>query len=226
MDKQIFTLIARIDEKVKLWKDMAQVKGEILCKGKGNSVCKVRIVSYNSKTHSLECHFESQEKLKDKEEYLGHFFIGGEKYYFQSSAHIYLGKMMISLPAELYHLQRRQNYRVPIPDGYPAHFNIIKVNENSLKITGALADLSSQGCKVIYRMESPLMKMGDAVVGLLSIEKRPALELNGFVRHIKYDEGNKFIQTFGIEFTPLAPAVENKLFAITMEIHKQLFRRF
>lgn len=226
MDKQIFTLITRSDEKIKLWIDLAQIKGEILCKGKGHTVCKARIISYNSKTQSLECYFESQEKLTDKEEYLGHFFIGGEKYYFQSSAHIYLGKIMISLPKELYHLQRRQNYRVPIPDGYPAHFNIIQVNATPQKIIGALADLSSQGCKVVYRMESPLMKIGDAVMGLLSIEKRPSLELNGIVRHIKYEDGNKITQTFGIEFTPLAPTIENKMFAITMEIHKQLFRRF
>lgn len=226
MDKQIFKLITRTDEKIKLWMDLAQIKGEVLCKGKGNSVCKVRIVSYNSKTHSLECHFETRIKLTEKEEYLGHFFIGGEKYYFQSSAHIYLGKMMISLPEELYHLQRRQNYRVPIPDGYPASFNIIKVNNSPQKITGALGDLSSQGCKVVYRMETPMIKVGDSVAGLLSIDKRSSFELTGVVRHIKYEEGNKLIQTFGIEFTPLSPTLENKLFAITMEIHKQLFRRF
>lgn len=225
MDNKIFTLIGRQDEKIKLWQDLAQAKGEILCKGKKDSICKLRIAFYNTKTQSLECEFKSTTQLKHQEEYMGYFFLGGEKYYFQALAHVHDGKVVVSLPKEIYHLQRRQNYRVRIPEQYPAFFHIIMVNNTPQKIAGALADLSSQGCRVVYRMECPLMKIGDAVTGLLVVEKRPPIEMQGFVRHIKLEEGNQITQTFGIEFTPLTPVVQNKLFAITLEIHKQLFRR-
>lgn len=225
MDKDIFTLIGREEEKIKLWQDLAQAKAELLCKGQEDAVCKLRVSLYNPRSLSLECVFESTTTLKPQEEYLGHFFIGGEKYYFQAVAQVHQGKVIVPLPQELYHLQRRQNYRVRIPDGYTAYYNIVQVNGGNQKIIGQLADLSSQGCRVIYRMDAPLMKVGDQVTGHLVIGKRAPMEIQGIVRHIKVDEGNKVIQTFGIEFTPLPPIMENKLFALTMEIHKEIFRR-
>lgn len=225
MDKDIFTLIGRDEEKIRLWQDLAQAKGELLCKGQEDAICKLRVTAYNSKSQSLECVFESSTTLKPQEEYLGHFFLGGEKYYFQTKAQFHQDRVAVPLPKELYHLQRRQNYRVRIPDSYHAFYNIILVNGVAQKITGQLADLSSQGCRVVYRMDNPLMKIGDQVTGHLIIAKRPPIEIQGIVRHIKVDEGNKVIQTFGIEFTPLPPIVENKLFAITMEIHKDVFKR-
>ncbi|KHD89769.1 MAG: hemolysin [Bdellovibrio sp. ArHS] len=225
MDKDIFTLVGREEEKLKLWKDLAQAKGELLCKGQEDSICKLRVIFFNTKTNCLECTVESTTKLKSQEEYLGHFFLGGEKYYFQGFAQIHQDKVVVPIADELYHLQRRQNYRVRIPEGYQAFYNIILVNEQPQKIIGQLADLSSQGCRVIYRMDAPLMKLGDKVTGHLVIGKRPPVEIQGLVRHIKVDEGNKVIQTFGIEFTPLATMIENKLFALTMEIHKEVFKR-
>ncbi|KYG63351.1 hemolysin [Bdellovibrio bacteriovorus] len=225
MDKDIFTLVGREDEKIKLWQDLAQAQGELLCKGKEESICKLRVNFYNSKTKCLECTVESITTLKPQEEYLGHFFLGGEKYYFQGFAQIHQEKVVVPVAEELYHLQRRQNYRVRIPEGYQAFYNIVLVNEQPQKIIGQLADLSSQGCRVIYRMDAPLMKIGDKVTGHLVIGKRSPIEIQGVVRHIKVDEGNKVIQTFGIEFSPLSTMIENKLFALTMEIHKEVFKR-
>ena len=225
MDQSTFKLIARADERAKLWDDMAKARGELLCKGTDDSICKLRVVLFNSKHQALECTFESPTQMKDQEEYLGHFFLGGEKYYFQSKAQVINGKVLIPVPQELYHLQRRQNYRVRIPDGYQAFYNIILVNDKPQKITGQLADLSSQGCRVVYRLDAPLMKTGDKVTGHLLIGKRSPIEVQGEARHIKVDDGNKVIQTFGIEFTPLPTILENKLFAITLEIHKEVFRR-
>lgn len=225
MDKSTFKLVGRAEEKQKLWMDLAQARGDLLCKGSQDSICKLKVQIFNSKTQCLECTFESPVTMQEHEEYLGHFFLGGEKYYFQSKAQLHQGKVVIPVPEELYYLQRRQNYRVKIPDGYQGFYNIVMVNQQPQKITGQLADLSSQGCRVIYRMDSPMMKSGDKVVGHLIIGKRPPIEIEGEVRHIKTDDSNKIIQTFGIEFTPLTSIMENKLFAITMEIHKEVFRR-
>lgn len=225
MDNGIFKLITSIEEKSKLWSDLAQAKGEILCKGAEDVLCKLRVQFYNAKTQCLECLFETPDTLSANEEYLGYFFLGGEKYYFQSIGKIHLDKVIVPIPKDLYHLQRRQNYRVHIPDTYNAFYNIVQINNNPQKITGRLRDLSSQGCRVMYHMDSPLIKMNDKVTGHLIIGKRPPLEIQGVVRHIKVDEANQVTQTFGIEFTPLSAIVENKVFMMTMEIHKEVFLR-
>lgn len=224
MDNKIFTLIKGQEEKIKLWQDLALNKGEILCKGKEDFLCKLRISFYNSKTQCLECNFESTAQLKHQEEYLGYFFLGGEKYYFQAVTNVHQGKVVVDLPQELYHLQRRQNYRVHIPEKYPASFNITFINDVPQKVIGRLADLSSQGCRVVSPSAGLLIKPGDRITGMLAIDKRAPIEAQGLVRHIKMVD-NKALQTFGVEFTPLTPILENKLFAITLEIHKQLFHR-
>lgn len=225
MDQDIFTLIKDENDKTKLWVDLGAAKGEIICKGKEDALCKVRVTFFNAATESIEGTFETSTLMADGEDYLGHFFLGGEKYYFQTKARVSKGTIVIRIPDELYHLQRRQNYRVRLPEIYPAFYNIIQVNSKPEKIPGRLADLSSQGCRVVYRMDSPLMKMGDKVIGQLVIGQRAPIEVHGIVRHIKTHEGSKVIQTFGIEFMPLPSILENKLFAITMELHKELFKR-
>ncbi len=165
-------------------------------------VCKLRVTSFNTKTQCLECSFESSTTLKPSEEYLGHFFLGGEKYYFQTTAQVHQGKVAVPIPEELYHLQRRQNYHVRIPDGYKAFYNIVSVNGKPQKIAGQLADLSSQGCRVLYRLDMLLLKVGDTVMGQLVMPQRSPIEIQGILRHVKIDESNKALQTFGIEFTP------------------------
>lgn len=223
MDKDIFSLVSRPEEKIKLWQDLAQAKAEIICKGHADSLCKVKAALYLSSLQILECQFQGS-PLSPQEEYLGYFFIGGEKYYFKAKAALHEGKLRIGIPAELWHLQRRQNYRVKIPSGFAATYDIAEVNGAPQKIAGKLADLSSQGCRVVYQLKNPLMKVGDAVIGNLQIDNKTPFAVQGLVRHIKVDEGNQFIQTFGIEFTPLDAITENKLFAITMEIHKRYFK--
>lgn len=225
MDKEIFTLISKVEEKEKLFEDLANVRGEILCKGNDENLVKIRAHTYTSKSHVLDCVSESATDLKNGEEFLGYFFLGGEKYYFEGIIVAYQNKYSVQLPKELYHLQRRQNYRVRVPEGHTASFNIINVNGAAIKVAGQLADISSQGCRVIYRMNNPVMKIGDHVLGHLTVGQRSAFELPGIVRHIKIDDSNKFIQTFGIEFTPITSILENKLFAITMELHKEFFKR-
>lgn len=228
MDKDIFALIDRNEEKSKLWKDLAQAQGEIICKGQEDVVCKLRVLSYNSKSESVECKFESKDVLKSQEEYLGHFYLGGEKYYFQSAALTQQDRITVPIPKELYRLQRRQNYRVRIPDGYGASYSITTFNGKPEKWASPIADLSSQGCRVNFKGSSPQIKIGDKLGGTLLIGKRPPLEVQGIVRHVKLTEGdspNQTTQTLGIEFSPLPSILENKLFAMTMEIHKEIFRR-
>lgn len=225
MDNKNFTLIGRDDEKSKLWEDLAKAKGEILCKGKGDFICKLRIESYNPAAKVLECSTDSANSLLNQENYLGHFFLGGENYYFQATAQVQQGKFVVPLPPELYHLQRRQNYRVHIPTKSKSNFSIQFVNGLPKKINASLLDISSQGCRVAYRFDENPVKIGDSVAGSLVIEGRDPFEITGIVRHIKANEDNKSLQNIGVEFSPITPFLENKLFTITMEIYKQLFLR-
>ncbi|MGZ3793428.1 MAG: PilZ domain-containing protein [Bdellovibrio sp.] len=222
MDNSIFKLIKSAEEKTKLWDDLAKARGEILCKGKEDVLCKLKAQYYNAKNNYVECSYETPDRLFPAEDYLGYFFIGGEKYYFRSVEKLQNDKVLIPLAENLYRLQRRQNYRVRIPENYHAYYNIVSVNGRAQNLVGRLGDLSSQGCRTVYPENTHALKEEDKVIGHLIIGKRAPIEIEGIVRHLK-PEGK--LQNCGIEFSPLTSIMENKLFMITMEIHKEIFRR-
>ena len=224
MDKDVFSLVSREQDRLKLFNDIAQSHGEILCKGKAESFCKYKAALFNTRLKTLECIPASSITLETDEDFLGHLFIGGEKYYFESKAVAQPGRLLIPLPREIYHLQRRQNYRVKVPESFKAFYNIVEINSKRQTIVGPLEDISAQGCRVTYQLEKPLMKLNDYVTGHLIVGKNAPIEIQGQVRHIKVDETNTQLYSYGIEFVSLPPIVENKLFSLTMEIHKQIFR--
>lgn len=223
MDQNIFTLIKDNDEKLKLWQDLGSARGEILCKGNNEALCRVRAEFFNLKTRSLEAHFTEKIQLVEGEEYLGYFFIGGEKYYFQSTAGVLESSLVLPVPKEIYQLQRRQNYRLPIPATYPAILEVTERNQSALKLKCPLHDISSLGCRLLVDSHIKL-DVSDTVKGLILISDRPGIEIQGVIRHKQTDPSNTSKQMIGVEFTPISKALENRLFALTMELHKKFFK--
>lgn len=223
MDSSIFSLVDAKDV-ARLWQDLAQARAEIMCKGDAETIVKIKAHYFTPKSE-LECLTEGTQHLKEKEEYLGHFFLGGEKYYFKARAQIIGTKVIIALPKELYHLQRRQNYRARFPASYPGTCTIKSLNEQPQKIKWKLFDISSQGCRVILEDSNFLIKIGDKISGSVDTRNTTSIEFQGVVRHIKNENDAHVIKTFGMEFTPITPIVENKLFALTMEIHKEFMKK-
>lgn len=225
MDQDIFSLIRNEMDKIKLFKDLALSRGEILCKGQSENLCRLSVTSFNDKSQHIECESDMPGCLQNLEEYVGYFFLGGEKYYFQGKVEAHYGRYSLSLPTELYRLQRRQNYRVKVPEGYQATFTISHVNGKPLNLPTTMADISSQGCRIDIDKKIMMLNTGDKVVGMLKVGNRNPFELSGAVRHAKINELNKSLQNIGIEFTPLSSILENKLFSITLELHKEFFKR-
>lgn len=224
-EKDIFTKISNPAERSKLFYDLASSKVEILCKGQEDQIFKLKAEGFNSTSGFLECRSDDGKvPFKKQEDIIGYFFLGSEKYYFRALVHIIQNKMQLLINENVFQLQRRQNYRVRIPASYKAYFNIIDVNGASQSIPGKLADLSGGGCRVIYNMKSPLMKIDDSVVGTLFIGSRDPIDISGVVRHIKIDAPANTIQTFGIEFTKMTPIIENRLVSLTMDLYKEIFK--
>lgn len=222
MDQEIFKKLSREDEQIKLFTDLAAAQGEILCKGKNENLVKLKAVQWHAKSRHVECLLESKENLNNGEEFLGHFFIGGEKYYFEGVATVYSHGCQFPLPKEIFHLQRRQNYRARIPLGFQAFFDVTEINSSPTKFQAKLGDLSSQGCRLIEKDTVASFKKDDTIKGRLLIAKNSAIEITAKVRHVKNEGGNQIV---GVEFQGLTPIQENKLFALTMEIHKEVFKR-
>ena len=153
------------------------------------------------------------------------FNLGGDKYFFQAVAELEGSEIVFATVFELFHLQRRQNYRVKIPDSYKSHFDVTTINGQKAKLTGILYDISSGGCRAGFKQDSSLIKIDDVLTASVCIGRREPIEVVAHVRHAKPDTQNKEIQVFGLEFKPLSPALENRMFGITMDLHRELFSK-
>jgi c-di-GMP-binding flagellar brake protein YcgR len=163
------------------------------------------------------------------------FMLSGERYYFQSSLEQKADRYEIVLPQDLYQLQRRQSYRVKIPVDYlgTVEAHLIKQElptENSnLLVRGVLVDLSLGGCS----FELPLSKlltrpltMGEEINFDIYFSKILFLKAHGKVRRSQVKEiQNAAKVSIGIEFCDLSSAQEQKIFNLTLDLHRKSYGR-
>lgn len=214
------------DERLRLFKDLATVRGEILCKGDSNDIYRF-VVERATGKQELHCSIPFGLSLPTKEqELLGNFFIGGERYFFKTPVRVENDVVILRMDADLFHLQRRQNYRIKIPDSYQAQFLITSHNKRPIKLSGQIYDLSSGGCRVSLAAADPILETEDRIDGHIAIGNREPLEIEGTIRHHKIEKSGALTkQIFGVEFKPLSTQIEGKLFAITMDLHREFFSR-
>ncbi|WP_413291621.1 flagellar brake protein [Bdellovibrio sp. HCB337] len=214
------------EERLRLFKDLATIRGEIACKGESDEIYRLTVERTSGKVE-LQCSipFGLAAPAQEKE-LLGNFFIGGERYFFKTPVRVEKDVVILRMDGELFHLQRRQNYRIKIPDSYQAHILITAHNKGKVKLKGQIYDLSSGGCRVVFHGADPAIESGDYIDGHIVIGRREPLEIESTVRHHKIEKsGNASKQIFGLEFKSLSTQVEGKLFAITMDLHREFFSR-
>lgn len=221
----IFSKVSN-DEKLRLFKDLANVRGEIICKGDGDDIYRM-IVERATAKQELQCSVPFGLQLpKNEKELLGNFFLGGERYFFKTPVLVNSDVIILRMDADLFHLQRRQNYRIKIPENYQATFLVSSLNKAPTKLSGQIFDLSSGGCRVVLTASTPILEHGDILSGHIVIGKRDPLEIEGVIRHHKLEKGAALTkQIFGVEFRQLSSLIEGKLFAITMDLHREFFSR-
>lgn len=222
---EIFTKITPV-ERVRLFQDLAAVRGEIICKGDAEDVYRLNVEKALGK-QELHCSvtFGMPSPVQEKE-VLGNFFLGGERYFFKTPVRMDKSFVVLRMDVDLFHLQRRQNYRIKIPESYQAQLMIQELAKLAVKIPTQMYDISSGGCRIAMNGDKPLVEMGDPIKGQVIIGKREPIEIDGVVRHVRSEKsGTNIKQIFGVEFKSLSTLTEGKLFSITMDLHREFFSR-
>jgi hypothetical protein len=225
-DSDIFSKV--IDsEKRRLFKDLATSRSAIVCKGESDQIYHF-ITERAGPGEVIACSVPLGMPLPTGEkDLLCNFFIGGERYFIKSLPGIDKDLVVLRTDQDLFHLQRRQNYRIKIPENFSALFLISEHRNSPVKLSGYIYDLSSGGCRVELIASNPVLAVGDEVTGHICIDKKEPIELKGVIRHHKLEAfaSRTSKQTFGLEYTSLTPLLEGKLFAITMDLHREFFSR-
>lgn len=225
--KDIFTKVPP-NERPKLFRDLEQFKVELICKLPGQEdIIRVNAHAYDS-ANILVCLLQpgSEFPANLPQSAVVSFVLGEDRFFLTTGlSHSKDNAYALSLAVDIFKLQRRQSYRLRIPESYVAKTQLTTVRGQKANIAGQLQDLSTGGLRLISKAETDI-KTGDAVEGIFTLGARPAFGFQALVRHVKL-EGKVPKQTtaLGLEFTGLTPALEGRLFAFTMELHREFFSR-
>lgn len=213
--KEPFAKISDRREKEKIFFDMAEAKSTIIAKtGVPDSAL---ITLHASIFSSQKLYCTTTGKLPAPGEMTFQVLLGGEKYIWLSSCEVQKDIVVIHLDAEVFHVQRREDYRIRLPQNFSASFLCQKHKYQ-------LVDLSGGGFRILIRPTPPTFKIGDEVQGELNLPDRQPLAIRGVVVHEKDDEVHKE-QTLGVQFKGLTEMDKNRLIAVVMDLYRQLFAR-
>ncbi|MBX3032859.1 MAG: PilZ domain-containing protein [Bdellovibrionaceae bacterium] len=148
--------------------------------------------------------------------------LGADRYFLTSPARPRDdGSWELRTEVDVFKLQRRQNFRLQIPMGYPAQLEIRRCKGLDARIQGSLLDFSTGGCRIAIPKDSVAPQLADLVEGVLRIDHRPDIPFRAHVRHVKEDRDRKLV---GLEFTDVNPGMEARLFGTVMELHRALYK--
>lgn len=227
--KDIFKRISDADEREKLAADVARLKPDLLCKAEASEDTFLMEVSRLEKKFHLVCRSRTGAKppISLPVAVILSFTIGTDRYFMTTNIKdVGGGYYDVDFSKEFFHLQRRQSYRIRLPDNHPGDLKVAVIGRPDSGLTGKLVDISSGGARMLLKHADPVLKMDDKVEGSIVIGRRAPITYEGVVRHVKVESRNPPTQIIGVEFTNLTPLMEGKLFAITMELHRELFAKW
>lgn len=221
-EKAVFSKISHQEERDKLFRDLTNAKAKITVKIDEEIL---ELKPQGIKPPHLECSVvkSGDFKFTDRVGVIGNFALGGERYFFKTSFKVMMNEVLLDTSGDLYHLQRRDNYRVIIPESYGATFELKTHNEDVFSQKLRIADLSAGGCKLMTYYFAPEYAVDDIISGTINIKGVAPLEIRGKIKHriIKEIEGRDF-QIFGVEFIPQKISQDSYLFTIVMDLHRAI----
>ncbi|WP_413943128.1 PilZ domain-containing protein [Bdellovibrio sp. HCB-162] len=150
------------------------------------------------------------------------FNVGSERYLFET--HPVVGENHVTLTVlNLFHLQRRRNYRYVLPTDYSAELVINYLNQVVCAYTCRLLDLSTEGCAVEISMAEANFKLDDLVQAEVFLGDREPILVQGMIKNIR--EKDDLHLVLGVEFNHMANASEGKIVASLTDLQREIYFR-
>lgn len=221
----IFTKISDTSEKNRLFLDLTAGKSDLLAKLPDANAEVFTLMAQQYKDQKIFCkvmtpHFQ----VPSSGDLILYFFIGGEKYFLQTQFNVIGDQFILKTEAPLFHLQRREDYRIKIPPTYKALLEIVSISGKTEKHSIPILDLSGGGCRIQTNPKQLDLKVQDELKGHLFLSDRSPITVTASVRHIKADNsGKKGPSACGLQFVSLTEPVKNRIIAVVMDLYREFF---
>lgn len=148
--------------------------------------------------------------------------IQGESYMFETRP-VIVGQD-IKLPIfNLFHLQKRKNYRYVIPEGYSAEFIFSKLNDEATSLKCPILDLSTEGCAIEIPADSTNVKLNDTLEGMICLGNKEPIAIQGSINNIRAKGDSKLI--LGLQLRHLTNASENLIITSLIDLQREVYFR-
>lgn len=226
LNPDVFTKISDRAEKIRLFDDLIKSRGELMAKRPDPSADVFLLKAHSlDKDHVLCKVIGATNQLSDNGQLITTFFIGGEKYFLQGDYESKGDQVKLSISSHLYHLQRREDYRVRIPPNFKALFEMVSHNGQTFKLALPLTDLSGGGCRLKVDPKKVKLSIGDELKGHLFLPDRSPIQMTVSVRHSRPEAIEKNMLTVGIQFVGLNDPTRHRLAAVVMDLYREFFIR-
>ena len=130
----IFTRISDSSEKARLFRDLVLARGELFAKRLEPSADTFVLMTTLYHNGQIHCKvIGSTSHLSSSGELVLTCFVGGEKYFFQTHYECLGDIVHLKTPEDLFHLQRREDYRIRIPSRYKVLLEVVSINDQTKK---------------------------------------------------------------------------------------------
>lgn len=219
----IFKAIPQDVEKQLLLQKLLAKNETIYLRDKFDRQIPLSPVSINS-NFQIKC--TSPEKgsmnVQENSTFTASFSLQGERYIFDTQPVV--GSSYVTLPVlNLFHLQRRRNYRYVLPQDYSAEFVINYLNQTICAHTCRLLDLSTEGCAVEISQENANLNLEDLVQAEIFLGDRNPIIVQGVIKNIRAKDDAWLV--LGVEFNHLANASEESIINSLTDLQRDIYLR-
>ena len=230
MNEKIFNRLTASQEIRKVYEQVLKKRRDV--KGQLSTGEKFFVQPREIKDGWILGHVQAESELGVRADLLTTFMfdLEDEFFFFKAPFEVVIAnEVRFKLTDELYKLQRRNHYRVPL-DRVPAcTLEIQTVNGVHTKFQVKLLDLSGGGCAIEFPAVSKVnIKTNDRVKAKIIIPSRMERAIEGSVRHVRPRDPKvpSSERVAGIQFLALDQKRTHQIIQHVMEIHRDLFSKY
>jgi hypothetical protein len=218
----VFKAVNNQEQRKYLFAQLTAIEGEILLKGKEDEAEHVNAVSMND-LGQIQCILTDggSFKFSFNKVLTCYFRVNNEKYMFEATAIPFEGGVNLTIK-DLFHLQRRKNFRYTLPSGFQADCLIATLNQQQSNTTCRLLDVSTEGCAVLLTADMPTLRLDDRVEAVIFIGERDPIPVQGFVKNLRVQGDDMVI---GLEFNHIANASEFAITSAIVEMQRSVYQK-
>lgn len=148
--------------------------------------------------------------------------IQGENYIFDTTPTIQAD--FVRLPVfNIFHLQKRKNFRYVIPKNHSAKFSFTLLNNTATALSCRLLDLSTEGCALEIPGANANMRVHDKVDGNIFLGLHKPIPVQGYIKNIRPDGDTALV--LGIEFKFSSQNSESHIITALTDLQREVYFR-